>query len=256
MARTVADLALMLDALAHAHDHDPLSLPAPATPFVEAVRAPRAPRRIGFTADLNLSLVDAEVAEICRAGAAAFSDLGAVVEEACPDFSGGLEAFQTLRAVLMASVRGDLLEHHRDRIAPEIVGNIEKGQTLTAGEVLRAERIRATLFHNVAGFFDSYDILACPTVAVPPYRVEQRFPTHIGNQPLATYIDWMFLTFVITLTGCPAISVPCGMTREGLPVGLQLVGKPRGEHDLLSAAHLLEAALGLAERMPIRPRES
>jgi len=256
MARTVADLALMLDAMAHAHGHDPLSLPAPATPFVEAVRAPRAPKRIAFTPDLNLSLVDPEVADICRAGTQAFSDLGAGVEEACPEFAGGLEAFQTLRAVLMASLRGNLLETDRDRVAPEIVWNIEKGQNLTADEVLRAERSRAAIFHNVAAFFDTYDVLACPTVAVPPYKVEQRFPTHIGGQELTTYIDWMFLTFVITLTGCPAISVPCGTTRDGLPIGLQLVGRPKGDFDLISAAHLLESTLGLSGQMPIRPRSA
>ncbi|WP_261399918.1 amidase [Leisingera daeponensis] len=255
MARNVADAALMLDSLAHAHPRDPLSFPAPATPFVEAVRTPKAPRRVAFTPDLNLSQVDPEVADICRTGTQAFVQAGADVEEACPDFSGGLEAFQTLRAVLVASLRGDLLETDRDRVAPEIIWNIEKGQNITADEVLRAERVRAAIFHNVAAFFETFDLLACPTVAVPPYPVEQRFPTHIGGEELTSYIDWMFLTFVITLTGCPAISIPCGTTRSGLPVGLQLIGKPKGDFDLLSAAQVLETELGLAARMPIRPRK-
>ncbi len=256
MARNVADTALMLDSLAHGHGCDPLSHPAPSVPFVEAVKAPKAPKRVAYTPDLNLSLVDPEVAETCRAGAMAFSAVGAGVDEACPDFSGGLEAFQTLRAILVASVRGDLLETDRDRVAPEIIWNIEKGQNITADEVLQAERARAAIFHKVAAFFETYDILACPTVAVPPYPVEQRFPTHIGDTELTTYIDWMFLTFVITLTGCPAISVPCGTTRTGLPVGLQLIGKPKGDFDLLSAAQLLETEMGLADQMPIRPRKS
>ncbi|MFW8634358.1 amidase [Cribrihabitans pelagius] len=255
MARNVADAALMLDSLAHAHPNDPLSFPAPATPFTEAVRAPKAPKRVAFTPDLNLSLVDPEVAGICRTGTQALAQAGAAVEEACPDFSGGLEAFQTLRAVLLASLRGDLLETDRDRVAPEIIWSIKKGQNITADEVLRAERVRAAIFHNVAAFFETYDVLACPTVAVPPYPVEQRFPTHIGGQELTSYIDWMFLTFVITLTGCPAVSIPCGTTRSGLPVGLQLIGKPKGDFDLLSAAQVLETALGLAARMPIRPQK-
>lgn len=254
MARNVGDTALMLDALAHGHPCDPLSAPRPEVAFVKAVENPKAPNRVAFTPDLGLSLVDPDVTEICRKGAETFTALGATVDDRCPDFSGGLDAFQTLRAVLVAALRGDLLESDRDRVAPEIIWNIEKGQNITAAEVLNAERVRARIFHEMTAFFEKYDLLACPTVSVPPYPVDQRFPTEIGGQKLTSYIDWMFLTFVITLTGCPAISIPCGTTRDGLPVGLQLIGKPRGDFDLLSAAHLLEDALGLARRMPILPR--
>lgn len=254
MARNVPDLALMLDAMAHGHPSDPLSVPAPAKPFVEAVSNPRTPLRIGFTSNLGLSLVDPEVERICRSGVEAFSSIGSKVDDSCPDFSGGIDAFQTLRAVLIASLRGELLDTNRDRIAPEIVWNIEKGQNVTADQILAAERSRARVFANMVKFFETHDILACPTVSVPPYPVEQRFPTRIGDQELTTYIDWMYLTFVITLTGCPAISVPCGFTKDGLPVGLQLIGKPKGDFDLISAAALLEASLGLADQLPILPK--
>jgi amidase len=88
---------------------------------------------------------------------------------------------------------------------------------------------------------------------VPPFPVEQRWPTEIGGEKLTTYIDWMFLTFVVTLTACPALSLPCGLTQDGLPVGLQLIGRPRGEADLLGAAYLLEQALGLAGEVPRDP---
>lgn len=255
MARTVEDTALMLDALAHAHPCDPLSFPRPDVPFIEAVKNPKAPKRVGFTPDLGLSQIDPEVAEICRSGAETFAGLNCHVEDACPDFSGGIDAFQTLRAVLVAALRGELLETDRERVAPEIIWNIEKGQNITADEVLRAERVRARIFQNMTAYFERYDVLACPTVSVPPYPVEQRFPTEIGGQKLTSYIDWMFLTFVITLTGCPAISIPCGLTKAGLPVGLQLIGKPRGDFDLLSAAHLLEDALGFAGQTPILPKD-
>ena len=107
------------------------------------------------------------------------------------------------------------------------------------------------LFHRVAEFFHSYDLLACPTVAVPPFAVEQRFPTEIGGEKLTTYIDWMFLTFIITLVSCPAISLPCGLTQDGLPVGLQLIGRPQGDAQLLGTAALLEQALGFAGRVPL-----
>ena len=107
------------------------------------------------------------------------------------------------------------------------------------------------LFHRVARFFDDHDLLVCPTVAVPPFPVQQRFPSEIAGEKLTTYIDWMFLTFVITLVGCPAISLPCGLTQKGLPVGIQLVGRPHSDAELLGGALLLEQALGFAHRVPL-----
>jgi amidase len=146
-------------------------------------------------------------------------------------------------------VRGDLLPDERARINPDIVWNIEKGQALTAAEIIRATRDRNALFHRVARFFDDYDLLVCPTVAVAPFPVEQRFPTEIAGEKLTTYIDWMFLTFVITLTGCPAISLPCGLTRDGLPVGIQLIGRPHGDAELLGFARLLEQSLDFRSKV-------
>jgi amidase len=243
MARTVSDLALMLDAMAMPTTHDPLSRPVPAGGFQAAMRRGRPPRRIGFSANLGLRSVDPEVAELCRRAAQRFGDMGCAVEGSVPDFSGAIDSFQVLRALLFADVRGDLLPVERPRINPDIVWNIEKGQALGAAEIIAAQRDRNALFHRVARFFDHHDLLVCPTVAVPPFPVEQRFPTEIAGERLTTYIDWMFLTFVITLTGCPAISLPCGLTREGLPVGIQLVGRPYGDAELLGFARLLEEAL-------------
>ncbi|WP_119461893.1 amidase family protein [Rhodospirillaceae bacterium SYSU D60014] len=255
MGRTVADVALMLDAQAWPSRHDPLSLPRPETPFAAAITEPKFPRRVGFTPDLGLSrAVDPEVVEICRAGARKLEEVGVQVEEGGPDLSGGIETFQTLRALLFSALRGDLLETHRDQIAPEIVWNLEKGLALETDEILRAERQRAILCRKVSAYFDGFDMLACPTVALPPFPVEQRYPTEIDGEKLTTYIDWMFLTFVITLTGCPAISVPCGVTRTGLPVGLQLIGRPRGDFELISAARLLEQGCGIARQVPLTPR--
>jgi len=144
-----------------------------------------------------------------------------------------------------------LLPAERHRLNPDIPWNIEKGQRLTAAEIIGAMQTRHDLFHRAARFFEGHDLLVCPTVVVPPFPVEQRFPTEIVGETLTTYIDWMFLTFVITLTGCPAISLPCGLTTEGLPVGLQLVGPPHGDAVLLGAAALVERAL--AFRLPALP---
>jgi amidase len=249
MARTVPDLALMLDAMADLTPHDPLSRPVPASGYQKTMHQGRPPRRIGFSADLGLRKVDPEVAAVCAEASGRCAAMGSVVEQAAPDFSGSIDCFQVLRALLFADVRGDLLPAERERINPDIVWNIEKGLTLSADEIIAARRTRHRLFHEVARFFDEYDLLACPTVAVSPFPVEQRFPTEIAGEKLTTYIDWMFLTFVVTLTGCPAISLPCGLTKDGLPIGLQLVGRPHGDADLLGHARLIEQALGFKQKM-------
>ena len=253
MARNVPDLALMLDALSVQHPRDPLSMPAPRVPFTEAVRNARAPRRVAFSPNLGLSNVDPEVAAICRAAAGRFADLGATVEEAAPDFSGAIDSFQTQRGLMFAALRGELLATERARINPSIVWNIEKGLNLSAAEIIRAERVRAALYHRVSAFFTDYDLLLCPVVAVPPYPVEQTYPTRIGDQQLTSYIDWMFLTFVVTSTGCPALSLPCGFTKAGLPVGLQVIGPTHGDATVLAAGALMEQVFGIAARLPIDP---
>jgi amidase len=150
---------------------------------------------------------------------------------------------------MFAGVRGELLPAERNRINPDIVWNIEKGLNLSAAEIIAAQRARDALFHRVARFFDDFNLLACPTVAVPPFRVEHRFPTEIAGEKLTTYIDWMFLTFAITLTGCPAISLPCGLTKDGLPIGLQLVGRPHSDGDLIGMARMLEEALAFEAKV-------
>jgi amidase len=252
MGRTVGDVALMLDAQARQTIGDPWSRPPPERAFVAATQAPLPPRRVGFSANLGLAKIEPEVGDICRKAAQSMQNAAVEVDEACPDLRGGIEAFQTLRALMFASVRGELLVTHRELIAPEIVWNLEKGTRLSADEILRAERVRSRLYGNMVDLFARFDVLACPTVAVAPFPVEQRYPTEIAGQKLQTYIDWMFLTFVITLTGCPAISVPCGFTAAGLPVGLQLVGKPHGDFELLAAAAILEQTAGsFAAKLPI-----
>ena len=256
MARNVPDLALMLDALSMQHPHDPLSFPAPRVPFAAAMRDARPPRRVAFTPNLGLSNVDPEVAAICRAAAHRFTEMGTAVEDASPDFSNAIDTFQTQRGLLFAALRGNLLVAERARINPSIVWNIEKGLKLSADEIIRAERERAALYHRVAAFFGQYDLLLCPTVAVPPYAVEQAYPTRIGDQQLTSYIDWMFLTFAITLTGCPALSLPCGFTKDGLPVGLQIIGPSHADAAVIAAASLLEREFGIAARLPIDPVES
>ena len=255
MARNVADTALFLDVLAGLDPRDPLSWPAPAVPYREAVAAPAPPRRIAFSADLGFMPVDAEVRDICAAAVAHFEDIGATVEEHAPDFSGTMEAFHTFRAVLFVTEHAERMAAHRDKFKPEIIWNYDKGLALTAGDVARAEHGRSALFQRMADFFESYDLLVCPTAAVPPYSLEQRYVDRIGDTVFDNYVDWMGLQCAITMTSSPAVSVPCGFTADGRPVGLQLVGRPRGEAELLQAAALFEQATGLDRLLPIEPRD-
>lgn len=256
MARTVGDAALLLDAMARFDPRDPVSVEPPARAFVAAVdaAAEHAPRRIGFSRDLGFLPVDGEVAEIAAAAAARFAERGAAVEETAPDFAGASEIFQTLRAVRFAANYAPLLAEHRARIKPDVVWNIEKGLALDGETVGRALRERARLYQRVASFFGEYELLATPAVIVPPFPVEQRYVEEVAGRRFDNYVDWLGMSYAVTLVGCPALSLPCGFTRSGLPVGLQLVGRPRGEAALLAAAALLEEQLGLASLLPIEPR--
>jgi len=254
IARTVTDLALFLDALSGHHPGDPISLAAPRTSFREAVMVDTAPVRVGWSPDLGMCTVDPEIVAICAEAAAGFAALGSDVVEACPDFTDAFESFMTLRALFMANWMTPLLATNRADIKPDIVWNVEKGQNLTTAEIGRAERARGALVHRVAAFFGDHDILACPVTQCPPFPVDQNYIDTIAGQKLNSYVDWISITFAITLTGCPALTVPCGFTKDGLPVGLQLVGKPRGEARLLAAGRQLEEMMGIAGRLPIDPR--
>jgi amidase len=253
MGRDVLDTALLLDAMSGQDLRDPLSEPAPEVSYQEAALARPRLRRIGWSPDLGQLPVDREVRAICAEAARRLGDLGAPVEEAAPDFAGARETFDTLRAFRFAIGKADLLAKHRDRLKPEVVWNIEKGLALDADAIGRAVRARAALYQRVLAFFGDYDLLATPCVIVPPFEVETRYVEEVEGTRFATYVDWLGLTYFITLTACPAVSIPCGFTKAGLPVGLQLVGRPRGDAALLAAAREAEEVFGLAGRVPIDP---
>jgi len=256
MARNVRDLALLLDAQAGFDPRDPLSYDAPAIAYVEAVERPPRLARVAFSADLGgITPVDPEVARICRAAAERFAELGCeVVLDACPDLSDAVEVFRVLRAEQFVTARAPLLERYRELLKPEVIWNIETGMKLTAEEIGRAERRRGQMQASAAAFFERFDLLLCPAAIVPPFPVERRYLEELGGHRFPSYIDWVAITYAITLTGLPALSLPCGFTEAGLPVGLQMVGRPRGEAELLAAAARLEDLLGIAPLLPIDPR--
>ena len=255
MGRTVGDVALMLDAMAGGHPDDPLSIDAPAVSFRAAAEGARTPRRVAFSSDLGIVPVDPEVAAICAAAAGRFEELGAGVDLACPDFGDAPETFTVLRAVGFVAAYQPLYDEHRDQLKADVAWNVERGLRVTPAELARAELARGALYRRVAEFFRTYDLLACPAAIVPPFAVETRWIRELGGTAFDNYVEWLRITSAVTLTSCPAISVPCGFTRDGRPVGLQLVGRPRGEAALLAAAAAFETLMGLSGRVPIDPRD-
>ena len=252
MARTIADTALMLSVIAGPDDRAPLSYAVDTREFLRAVKAPSIRGwRIAWTPDLDgLIPVDEEVARVAEGATRVFRSLGARVEAACCDFSEVHEIVLATRGLSMVALHADKLAKWRDQMQKGLVWNIEQGLGLTPEAIARGEKLRTVLWHRVRTFLESRDLLILPTTAVPPFPVEQAYPTAINGKPLDNYIQWAYLTYGITVTGLPVVSVPCGFTRAGLPVGLQIVGRRRQEAAVLRAAAAFEAAAPWADRIP------
>lgn len=263
MGRNVGDCALMLDAQVGLDTRDPLSLPAPDRSFVESVdhalSLGRLPSRfaggcrVGWTPDLGLSPVDPDVLAICQAAVRRLEKLGASVGTDTPDFSGAEECFQVLRAANFAASVWPKIQGKTDLVKPEVIWNAEKGLKLGGAEQADARRVQGEIYNRVAAFFERHDFLVLPTCVSPPFDHRKRYLEEVAGRKFDTYISWLVLTFAVTLTGTPAISIPCGFTKSGLPVGLQIVARPRGEAELLAFCAVLEADLGLSNRVPVDP---
>ena len=258
IARNVADAALMLDAMIGEHPDDPLSLPTPVKRYrdvvVEALADPRRSLKVAWSPNLGVAPLDPEVREICSRAVRAFERVGATVDEACPNLQDVNAAFYVLRNMQRVSGAGNLLTTHRDMLSPEIIHYTEKGLNQSASDIATAENTRGAVYHRMVEFFTKYDILATPTVIAPPYDVRQRHLMEVADTRFDDFFAYLMLTSIITVTTCPAISVPCGFTRAGLPVGLQLIAAPRNDAGVLAAAALFEAQHDFAQRVPIDPR--
>ena len=229
MARNVEDLALLLDAMSGEHPADPLSLPVLPASFLSAARSGKKPKRVAYSPDLGITPVDPEVKAVTRRAAERFAEAGVAVEEAHPDLREAHECFHVLRAFDFALSKAALLRSKRDLLKPEVIWNIEEGVKLTVEQIERAEAQRVALTERTLKFFESYDILLCPATIVPPYPIENRYVAECDGKKFDNYVEWLGIVYAITLACCPALSLPCGFTRSGLPIGLQMVAKPRGE---------------------------
>jgi amidase len=254
MARNVEDVALLLDAMSGEQPADPLSLPVLPDSFRSAARSGKGPKRVAYSPDLGITPVDPEVAAITRKAAARFAEAGAIVEEAHPDLSEAHECFHVLRAFDFAISKAELLRSKRELLKPEVIWNIEEGLKLTVDQLVRAEAQRVAMVERTLEFFKTYDLLLAPATIVAPFPVEHRYVAECAGKKFDNYVEWLGIVYAITLVCCPALSLPCGFTASGLPVGLQMVAPPRGEAQLLAGARVLEDILGVRGTTPIDPR--
>jgi len=252
MARTIADTARMLTVMAGPDDRSPISYPVDTAAFERAVKGPTVKRwRIAWSPDLGKLLeVDPEVAAVCADAVATFRALGARVEEASPDMSEVPEIVRLTRGLLMVARHAEKLEKHRERLQAGLVRNTDEGLALTPREIADGEILRSRLWQRVRAFLDTRDLLVTPTMAVPPFPIEQPHAMAIAGRPVGSAMQRSYLTYAFSVLGLPAISIPAGFTRDGLPVGLQLVGRRRGEAMVLRAAAAFEAARPWAHLRP------
>jgi amidase len=249
LARSVADIGLALDGVVAFDARDPLTRPMAAVSYRKSaermVKAPRA----AFSPDLGFAAVSKDVAGVVRDAVERLAKAGLAVDEPALDLRETDSCFRTLRACQFASLRRDALMAHRDKLKPEVAWNIEEGLKLSVLNIAEAEAQRAELRLRFLAFLDTHGFLIAPTAPVTPFPVTERYVTEIDGVAQATYIDWLALGYAITVTGCPAISIPCGPG-----IGLQIVGKPYEEAALLSFAAWVEEVLQSRLARPIDPR--
>jgi amidase len=251
MARTVEDLALLLSVVGGPSTRARLSLETPGSAFAPPLTGALKGLRVALSVDLGGAFqVDHEVATVVRAQGDVLAGAGAHVTDDHLDVAGAEEAFRTLRAWLFQHRFGAMLAKRPGAFKDSLADNIRAGEGLSGADVAAAYQRLTSLAEKVRLFFERHDVLVLPVSQVPPFDAREEYPATINGQPQETYLDWMRSAFLVTVTGCPAISVPAGFTREGWPVGVQIVAAPREERRLLEVAHAYEQLTRVGDRRP------
>jgi amidase len=250
MARSVADLALHLSVMAGRDARDPLAISEDGAQFRAPLERDMKGKRIAWSMDMGGLPVDPRVVRVLDAQRRVFEDLGCIVEDAYPDMRDAHHIFMTLRAYAFELHYGAVMDRHPGVLKDTIVWNIEAGRKLGAAQLARAVKLRTALFMRMHRFMQTYDFLVTPVNQVPPFDIDQPFITEIAGVKMESYIDWMRSCYTITATTHPALSVPAGFTDDGLPVGLQLIGRHQGELALLQMGHAFEQATLAGRRRP------
>jgi amidase len=245
MARTVEDTALMFAALTGPDDRDPSSLPAEGIDYAAVGRSgvALAGRRFAWCGDLGgLVPADPDVMRVTQQAARALEGLGAIVEEVAFDASDLKEIMAGTRAFAMVARFGELVEAHGPRMAEALVRQVTAARAFDVTAVARAERMRSAYYQRLRRLLERYDHVLTPTSGVPAFRIDRPLPTEIGGRPVERFYDAFLFTYAFSVTGLPTISVPCGFTGGGLPVGLQIVGRRLREDSVLETAAAMAAA--------------
>ncbi len=250
MARTVADAALLLSTIAGPDARSPIALDEPGARFAQPLGRDFSGTRIGWSSDFGGLPVDSTVVAVLESQRDVLSALGCRVEEACPDFTGADEAFKAWRAWYFELSLGGLLAANRGQFKDTLAGNIDAGAQLSGPDLGRAERRRTEVYQRLRVFMERYEFLLLPVSQVPPFDIDQPWVEEIAGTTMASYVDWMRSCYYVTVTGHPAISVPAGFTPDGLPVGLQIVGRHHDDWGVLQLAHAFEQATGWWRRRP------
>lgn len=255
MARTAADVALLMRVLAEPDPRSPLSHHVPAAVFAEPLDRDFTGTTVAWSADLGGLPVDERVLRAMAPGRQALAELGCRVVDRDPDLTGAEDAFRTWRAWYYALSLGGLYREHPEWFGESAAWNIEVGQQVTGEDLARAQQRRIALYHRMREFLDTHEFLVTLVSPVPPFDVELPYPPEVAGVESQTYLDWMRSCYWISATGLPAASVPCGFTDDGLPVGVQIVGRPGDDFGVLQLAHAFETATATGSRAPVLPED-
>ncbi len=240
MARTAEDVALMLQAVAGPSEFAPLAQPVAGRDFVAAaLGGPRKGMRLAYCPDIAGIGVDPGVAAACARAAAELVQPGATVEEVALDLSYGRDAFLALRGEWFVAWMYDKLDR-MDGFGVNVRNNTAAGLSGDPRALGAAHHARGRIWHQMRELLTRYDHLLTPTMCVSPFPVEQNYPETVAGKKMQTYVDWLAPTFLLSLTGLPVASVPCGLDAQRMPVGLQIVGRPAGEESVLALAGALQ----------------
>jgi amidase len=250
MARTVQDTALFLSAIAGPDPRSPLSIHEPGSRFAQPLERDTKGLHIAWCPRFAGLPFDRRVRDVFNSSRKTFEAMGCITDDADPDFSGADEAFKVLRALGFYQQHGSQPPQHRVRMKSTVIQEIERGARLTGPEIAEAETKRSHLFARIGQLMTQYDFLLLPVTQVPAFDINREYVTEIEGVKMGSYIDWMRSCYFITMTTLPAISVPAGFTPEGLPVGLQIVGRHHDDWGVLQMAHAFEQASGIKNRFP------
>jgi amidase len=250
LARSVEDATLLLRAMAGPDPRAPLSLDDPPGAFVLGAGVDPREVRIAWSRNLGDLPVEPAVTAVLEDHRAGLEAMGCAVEDVEPDLTDADDAFEVLRAVGYAQAFGPLLETDADQLKESIRWNTRVGLALTGADVARALGLQSEMYERMRALLERYDALALPVSQVAPFAVEQEWVTEIAGTAMGSYLEWMRSCSRVTVTAHPALSLPAGFTPDGLPVGVQLVGRQRGELALLRLAAAIEQATGVGRRAP------